>query len=102
MVSVDDLTIDAARFGKLTPAMFKEQPNTIYNLYQDAFGISVVRTEERLRAAAGEEHAKLLKIKIGAPVLAIRRIAFDMRNDPVELQISTVNTASHEYFAELL
>jgi GntR family transcriptional regulator len=83
--------------------MFKERPNTIYNLYQEVFGITVVRTEERLRAeAASEDHAKLLKIKTGAPVLVIRRTAFDMRNQPVELRISTVNTAAHEYFAELL
>lgn len=103
VVSVDDITIDQTRFEKLTPAMFKERPNTIYNLYQEAFGITVVRTEERLRAeAANPEHAKLLKVKAGLPVLTVRRTAFDMRNDPVELRISTVNTTAHEYYAELL
>lgn len=103
VVSVDDITLDQVRFEKLTPAMFKERPNTIYNLYQEAFGITVVRTEERLRAeAASAEHAKLLKVKVGVPVLTVRRTAFDMRNEPVELRISTVNTAAHEYYAELL
>ncbi len=103
VVSVDDITLDQVRFEKLTPAMFKERPNTIYNLYQEAFGITVVRTEERLRAeAASAEHAKLLKVKGGVPVLTVRRTAFDMRNEPVELRISTVNTAAHEYYAELL
>jgi GntR family transcriptional regulator len=102
-VSVDDLFLDQARFEKLTPAQFKERPNTIYNLYEEAFGITVVKTEERLRAeAAHEEHGKLLKVKTGTPVLTIRRVALDMRNEPVELRISTVNTAQHEYFAELL
>ena len=103
VVSIDDITIDQARFEKLSAAQFKERPNTIYNLYQDAFGITVVRTDERLRAeAASAEHAKLLKIKAGTPVLSIRRTAFDMRDEPVELRISTVNTAAHEYFAEIL
>lgn len=102
-VSVDDIAIEQARFEKLSAAQFKERPNTIYNLYQDAFGITVVRTDERLRAeGASDEHAKLLKVKPGTPVLTIRRTAFDMRNEPVELRISTVNTAAHEYFAELL
>jgi GntR family transcriptional regulator len=102
-VSVDDITLDQVRFEKLNAPMFKERPNTIYKLYQDTFGITVVRTEERLRAeAASEEHAKLLKIKTGAPVLVIRRTAFDMRDEPVELRISTVNTVAHEYFAELV
>ena len=103
VVSIDDITIDQARFEKLSAAQFKERPNTIYNLYQDAFGITVVRTDERLRAeAASVDHAKLLKIKVGTPVLTIRRTAFDMRDEPVELRISTVNTAAHEYFAEIL
>ena len=103
VVSVDDITIDQARFEKLSAAQFKERPNTIYNLYQEAFGITVVRTDERLRAeAASVDHAKLLKLKPGTPVLTIRRTAFDMRDEPVELRISTVNTEAHEYFAELL
>jgi GntR family transcriptional regulator len=100
---VDDITIDQTRFESLTPAQFKARPNTIYNLYQEAFGITVVRTDERLRAeAASADHAKLLKLTPGTPVLTIRRTAFDMRNEPVELRISTVNTEAHEYFAELL
>jgi GntR family transcriptional regulator len=102
-VSVDDLYLDQARFPTLTPAQFKERPNTIYNLYQEAFGITVVKTEERLRAEAVDpELAKLLKIKSGAPVLTIRRSAIDMRGVAVELRVSTVNTTKHEYFAELL
>jgi GntR family transcriptional regulator len=52
VVAVDDITLDQARFAKLTPVQFKERPNTIYNLYQEAFGITVVRTDERLRAEA--------------------------------------------------
>jgi GntR family transcriptional regulator len=103
VVLVDDITLDLARFAGLSAAQFKERPNTIYNLYQEVFGITVVRTEERLRAeAASIDHAKLLKIKPGMPVLTIRRTAIDMRDEPVELRISTVNTAAHEYFAELL
>jgi GntR family transcriptional regulator len=103
VVSVDDLFLDQARFASLTAPQFKERPNTIYNLYQEAFGITVVKTDERLRAEAADvEHAKQLKIKPGMPVLTIRRTAIDMRGESVELRISTVNTAKHEYFAELL
>ena len=84
------------------PRRSSRAPNTIYNLYQEVFGLTVVRTEERLRAeAASAEHAKLLKLKPSTPVLTIRRTAFDMRDEPTwELRVSTVNTAAHEYFAE--
>ncbi len=103
IVSVDDIVLDHERFASLSSPQFRERPNTIYNLYQESFGITVVKTEERLRAeAAHEEHAKQLKIKTGTPVLVIRRVALDMRGEPVELRISTVNTSRHEYFAELL
>jgi hypothetical protein len=30
------------------------------------------------------------------------RTAIDMRDEAIELRVSTVNTAKHEYFAELL
>jgi GntR family transcriptional regulator len=103
VVSVDDIFVEQARFPTLTSAQFKERPNTIYNLYQEAFGYTVVKTDERLRAeAADAECAKLLKVKPGMPVLTIRRNAIDMRGDVVEFRVSSVNTARHEYFAELL
>lgn len=103
VVSVDDIFIEQKRFSTLTSAQFKDRPNTIYNLYQEAFGYTVVKTDERLRAeTCSEEHAKLLKLRAGMPVLTIRRSAIDMRGDVVEFRVSTVNTAKHEYFAELL
>jgi GntR family transcriptional regulator len=49
-VIVDDLTLPATRFPGLTEKQFLHRSSTIYNLYQDAFGLSVVRTRERLRA----------------------------------------------------
>ena len=50
MVLVDDITLDLARFAGLSAAQFKERPNTIYNLYQEVFGITVVAHRGRLRA----------------------------------------------------
>lgn len=103
VVSVDDLFLDQARFAGLTAQQFRDRPNTIYNLYQEAFGTTVVKTDERLRAETAEpEIAKLLKLRPGSPVLTIRRTAIDIRGEPAEFRISTVNTEKHEYFAELL
>ena len=62
-VMVDDITLGAARFAGLTERQFRTRPSTLYNLYQDSFGISVVRTRERLRAVAAEpDIAELLGI----------------------------------------
>ena len=101
-VMVDDITVCAARFPGLTERAFRDRPSTIYNLYQDAFGISVVRTVERLRATlADAEIASLLHLAPAAPLLQIRRIALTYDDLPVELRVSQVNTARHEYLSEL-
>lgn len=101
-VIVDDLTLPAARFPGLTDKQFANRPSTIYNLYQDAFGLSVVTTRERLRATlADAQIAALLRVPEGAPLLAIRRIALSYNDDPIELRRSLVDTTAHEYWAEI-
>ena len=101
-VIVDDVTLPAARFPGLTQAAFRDRPSTIYNLYQDAFGVSVVRTRERVRATlADAASARLLRLEAGAPLLSIRRVALTYEDAPVEYRVSLVNTARHEYWAEI-
>jgi len=101
-IIVDDIAIAAARFPGLTERQFRERPSTIYSLYEDAFGLSVVRARERLRAATADaEIAPLLAVPRGTPLLAIRRIAHTLAGDPIELRLSRVNTAKHEYFADI-
>jgi GntR family transcriptional regulator len=100
-IIVDDIAIPVARFPTLTEARFRDRDSTIYNLYQEAFGVSVVRTRERLRATLADADATaLLAIARGTPVLQIRRVAYTYNDVPVEYRISLVNTAHHEYWAE--
>jgi len=101
-VIVDELTLPAVRFPGLTERQFAGRSSTIYNLYQEAFGISVVRTRERLRATlADADTAALLGLPRGAPLLAIRRVALSYNDVPVELRLSLVDTAHHEYWADI-
>jgi GntR family transcriptional regulator len=101
-IMVDDIVVPVARFPRLTEAMFRNRPSTIYNLYQEAFGISVVRTSERLRATVADaDTAGVLEIEAGAPLLQIRRVAYAYNDLPVEFRVSLVNTAAHEYWAEI-
>ncbi len=101
-IIVDDITLSAARFAGLTERQFRTRRSTIYNLYQDAFGISVVRTRERLRATrADAANAALLKIARGTPLLQIRRVALSYGDAPIEFRVSLVNTEQHEYWAEI-
>jgi len=36
-------------------------------------------------------------VQAGAPLLEIRRVALTFRDRPVELRVSRVNTAEHDY-----
>ncbi|MEP7274754.1 MAG: GntR family transcriptional regulator [Betaproteobacteria bacterium] len=101
-IIIDDITLPVARFPGLTERQFRTRTSTIYNLYQEAFGISVVKTSERLRASlADTDAASLLGLPAGAPLLQIRRVALTYNDDPVEYRISRVNTAHHEYWADI-
>jgi len=101
-VVLDEITLPAERFPRLSEKVFRERDSTIYQLYQERYGINVVRSAERLSAAlADRSSAKLLGIPIGSPLLRIKRTALTYQNMPVELRISLVNTAKHEYFSDL-
>jgi GntR family transcriptional regulator len=101
-VIIDDITLPVATFPGLTERQFRHRSSTIYNLYQEAFGISVVRASERLRATeADAEAAALLSVARGAPLLRIRRVALSYNDVPIELRISLVDTARYEYFADI-
>jgi len=97
-VVVDDITLPAALFPGLSERIFLARENTIYHLYQSRYGINVLRADERLGASlATGDIAPLLGVNAGAPLLEIRRLALTFRDRPVELRISRVNTARHEY-----
>ena len=101
-IMLDDIAIPQALFPGLTAQHFRQRPNTIYHLYQTAFGIHVVRSAERLRARlADAETANLLNIAAGDPLLEIRRVALSFNDAPVEYRRSLVNTTDYEYFSEI-
>ena len=101
-VIVDDIALPATRFAGLTERAFRERRSTVYQLYQERFGLSVVTVRERVRALPAHEGiAALLGVAIATPLLEIRRVAFTYRDSPVEYRVSLVNTARHEYWAEI-
>jgi len=101
-VVLDEITLPAERFPRLSEKVFRERDSTIYQLYQERYGINVVRSAERLSAAlADRPSAKLLGVAPGSPLLRIERTALTYHNVPVELRTSLVNTAEHEYFSDL-
>lgn len=100
-VIVDDILLPERFFSNLTSAHVRERRTTLYQLYQDSFGVAVLRTEERLRAqGANPEVAALLQLAEGTPLLHIIRRALTFRDEVVELRHSYVLTTHHEYFVD--
>jgi GntR family transcriptional regulator len=98
----DRIIISALMFKGLTDKRFSERPSTIYNLYQTDFGITVLRAQERARAAAASpEIARVLRLRVGMPVLEVHRVATTFGEKPVELRISTIDTRAHDYVSLL-
>lgn len=101
-IMIDDIVLPASRFPGLTESRVRNRPSTLYHLYQEGFGVSVVRTSERLRAVVADAQiAPLLSVSRGAPLLQIRRVAQTYHEAPVEYRVSHVNTAQHEYWTEI-
>ena len=77
-------------------------PNTLYDLYQQRFGLTIRRASETLRAeAADTEVAALLGMDPGSPVLAIDRLAYGFEDRPFEWRVSLLDTRHFAYANEI-
>lgn len=77
-------------------------PNTIYDVFQQSYGITVARADEDVEAvAAGVRDARYLGVVPGKPLLRIDRIAFDLNDRPIEWRVSICHLKGLHYRAEL-
>lgn len=101
-VITEQITVDAQLFPNLHRLAPEEIPNTLYDMYETRYGVTVVRAIERLRAvAASELDAELLGIEPGAPLLEIDRVALNIERKPIEWRLSRCGTWHHHYLNEL-
>ena len=77
-------------------------PNTLYALYQREYGVNIVTAEEKLRAdAARREDVRRLRLKEGAPLLQVERIALAVDGRRVEWRVSRCDTTALVYAVTL-
>lgn len=97
-VAHDVICISAALFKGLTEQRFLGRSSTVYSLYQAEFGITVLRAEERARAASASRlAARVLGVALGSPLLEVHRLALSFGGRPVEYRVSSINTRMHDY-----
>ena len=100
-IMLDEITVPESLFPRLTEKKLRERNSTLYNLYQDQYRITVVRTSQRLGGGlVPREVARALEVPVGLPVLVIRRIAFAYHDRPVEYRVSYVDTRLHDYVGD--
>lgn len=101
-VVADKIYLLAALFEGLTLERLKASDRSLYSLYESAFGVRMIRAEERLRAViADAETAGLLEIEEACPLLLVERVAFTYGDRPVEWRQGCYCTREHHYFNEL-
>lgn len=95
---LETIILPTELFGELGKPQACDLPNTLYELYETQFGITIHRAEEQLRAVAATDHdASLLDLEAGTPLLEIERTALTLDGTPVELRISRCSTSRHHY-----
>ena len=83
------------RFRKIG---LKQTDENLYALYQRAFGVTVVRMEEKIYARmASLKEARALKIRAGDPVLHVDRVSYSFNDVPVEMRYRTFVGTQHYY-----
>ena len=90
--------LPAGLFEGLGRGGVKSVPNTLYEHFQDHYGITVHHAEERLRAvSATQVDAERLQVAVNTPLLKIERIAYGLDGRAVELRISRCQTEHYHY-----
>jgi GntR family transcriptional regulator len=94
----EDIVLPAALFPGLGLPAGNDLPNTLYDLYERAYGISIAGVTERVSAvSASAIQAKLLELAPGAALLEIDRVAFTVDDKPVEWRLSRCDTSQCHY-----
>jgi GntR family transcriptional regulator len=101
-VILERIVLPVALFPGFELPIDREVPDELYILYQERFGVTVARAQERLRAVAADGlDAKSLAVREGSPLLEIDRVALALDGNSVEWRVSRCNSADHHYYSEI-
>ncbi|MFA9393593.1 MAG: GntR family transcriptional regulator [Halodesulfovibrio sp.] len=98
----EHITLAASRFLKIKDMPLEQLPNTLYAYFQQKFSVTIASAKEKLRAViASSEDVERLNIAEGTPMLAIERVSFDIKNNPIEYRTTAMVTDDYYYYSEL-
>ncbi len=99
---LEDIWLSAAAFKGLSVERLAAYSGPTYALFEQDFGVRMVRATERIRAVqADAEQAELLQVRPAEPLLSVERLTFTYNDAPMELRRGLYRTDTHHYFNEL-
>lgn len=101
VVQVSDVVVAEALFPNLTQRRLRQGGETLYAAYQALYGITVVRTEDIMKAdLLNREIAAIFGVPRQTPALRVRRIAFTFHDRPVEVRQTFLRTDRYHFRLE--
>lgn len=95
---LEDLWLPGQAFRRLTAQQMASHDGPTYALFENEFGVRMVRAEEKIRAVLPDaSQAELLNVTPSTPLLSVERIAFTYNDIPMELRRGLYRTDSHHY-----
>jgi GntR family transcriptional regulator len=101
-VVLDDIWLPGRLFKDLNAERLATYEGPMYALFEAAFGVQMIRAEEKIRAvAADSDTAARLEVSVGWPLLSVERRSLTYGERPVELRRGLYRTDAHHYRNEL-
>ncbi len=101
-VVLDEIALPGGLFKGLTRTRVEAYQGSMYGLFETEFGVRMLKAQEKLRAVAADAaSARMLRVRPGAPLLAVDRVTLTYGDRPVEWRRGLCTTKSHHYVNEL-
>ncbi len=98
----DEIYLPGELFFDLTMDILKSGGMSLYSLFENRYGVRMIRADERLRAVAADRvSAEFLQVDEGSPLLLVERVTFTYANKPVEWRRGFYSTHDFHYHNEL-
>ncbi|MGJ3522563.1 GntR family transcriptional regulator [Nitratidesulfovibrio sp. D1] len=98
----ESISLNCARMPGIEAIPHNALPNTLYDFFQKRFNVTIAKADESITAVAADRtDSQRLGVPVGHPLLAIRRVAMDIEDNPVELRHTRCVTANFHYRTKL-
>lgn len=99
---IDEIYLPGELFGDLSIEVLRGFDRSLYSLFEERYGVRMIRAEERIRAVAADRmSAEILGIEEGLPLLSVERIAYTYGDRPVEWRRGLYVTSEFHYHNDL-